>query len=166
MTGETRLPWNAKEGILFLLIISIISVNIIAPLITASELGAFNLEIWFNTLQVIPFVWISVVLLQTLIAGKLADKLVNKFVETTDGFNSRIMFNLVFNVTIMSIILTIVATMIAQGKISWNPFHTFFISWPRNFFISFWVEAVVAQPIARFAMRKLHESQMEKGIKA
>lgn len=164
MTGETRLPWNGKEGVLFLFIISIISVNIIAPLITASELGAFNLDIWVNTLQVIPFVWISVVLLQILIAGRLADKLVNKFAEPTDGFNARTLFTLVFNVAIMSIALTIIAAMIAKGEISWDPFRTFFKSWPRNFFIAFWVEALVAQPIARFAMRKLHERQMEKEI--
>lgn len=33
MYREDRLPQNAKEGILFLLIISITSVNIIAPII-------------------------------------------------------------------------------------------------------------------------------------
>ena len=33
MYNEDRLPRNAKEGILFLLIISIISVNTIAPII-------------------------------------------------------------------------------------------------------------------------------------
>lgn len=33
MYKEERLPQNAKEGILFLLIVSIISVNIIAPII-------------------------------------------------------------------------------------------------------------------------------------
>lgn len=43
-----RLPRNGKEFILFLGIISILSVNIIAPLITMFEIG-FSLEAWRAT---------------------------------------------------------------------------------------------------------------------
>lgn len=39
MHGETRLPQNGKEFALFLAIISILSVNIIAPLIMGFEFG-------------------------------------------------------------------------------------------------------------------------------
>ena len=40
MNIEDRLPRNAKEGILFLLLISIISVNTIAPIIVGLELAS------------------------------------------------------------------------------------------------------------------------------
>ncbi|MER2128035.1 hypothetical protein [Solibacillus sp.] len=33
---------------------------------------------------------------------------------------------------------------------------------PRNFAIAFWIELLIAQPIARFAMKKLHQSQRAK----
>jgi len=37
-----------------------------------------------------------------------------------------------------------------------DPIHLFFYKWPRNFIISFAVELLIAQPIARFVMEKLH----------
>ncbi|TGE35815.1 hypothetical protein E4K67_22075 [Desulfosporosinus fructosivorans] len=67
MQGETRLPRNRKEFALFLGIISVISVNIIAPFIMGFKFR-FQKEVYFSTLKIIPFVWIIVVLLVTLVA--------------------------------------------------------------------------------------------------
>lgn len=158
MQKETRLPRNGKEFALFLGIISIISVNIIAPITMGFEFG-FEKQVYFDTLQVIPFVWIFVVLLVTLVAGPIVNKLVEKFTEPNDGFNARILFNILFSVTILSILLTVIGAWVGMGEISLEPIQTFFYSWPRNFFIAFWVEALIAQPIARFAMKKLHARQ-------
>ncbi|WP_281242200.1 hypothetical protein [Sediminibacillus halophilus] len=38
--------------------------------------------------------------------------------------------------------------------------------WPRNFFIAFWVEVLIAPPAARFAMKKLHTSQEQTKVRA
>ncbi|MFD1849782.1 hypothetical protein D8M05_00350 [Oceanobacillus bengalensis] len=165
MHEETRLPRNGKEFILFLAIISILSVNIIAPIIMGFEFG-FKKQVYFDTLQVIPFVWICVILLVTLVANPIVSKLVPKFVQPTDGFNARVLFNILFSVTILSMLLTVIGSWIGMGEISVEPIQTFFYSWPRNFFIAFWVEALIAQPIARFAMKKLHESQERKTVNA
>ncbi|WP_404331908.1 hypothetical protein [Mesobacillus maritimus] len=59
MQGETRLPRNGREFIVFLAIVSILSVNTIAPLIMGFEFG-FSKEVHLNTLKVIPFVWLCV----------------------------------------------------------------------------------------------------------
>lgn len=56
-----RLPRNGKEFTLFLGIISILSVNIIAPLITMFEIG-FSLEAWRATYQVMPIIWVFVII--------------------------------------------------------------------------------------------------------
>ena len=111
MHGETRLPQNGKEFALFLAIISILSVNIIAPLIMGFEFG-FSKKVYFDTLQVIPFIWICVILLVTLVANPIVNKLVQKFIEPNDGFNARILFTILFSVTILSILLTVIG--------SWN----------------------------------------------
>ncbi|MBB3128760.1 hypothetical protein FHS19_003435 [Paenibacillus rhizosphaerae] len=87
--AENRLPRNAKEGILFLLIVSIISVNTIAPIITGLERG-FSKEVYLDTLKVIPFMWIIVMLSVRLIAGPIVGRLLPKFVGMADGFNARI----------------------------------------------------------------------------
>ena len=49
-------------------------------------------------------------------------------------------------------------------EISIEPIRTFFYDWPRNFFIAFWVEVLIAQPAARFAMKKLHATQARKTL--
>ncbi len=82
MHEETRLPRKGKESLLFLGIISILSVNIIPPLIMGFRFG-LSKEIYVETLRVIPFVWIYVILLVTLVANPIVNKLVQKFIEPT-----------------------------------------------------------------------------------
>ncbi|WP_343042110.1 hypothetical protein [Ornithinibacillus caprae] len=101
----------------------------------------------------------------TLVANPIVSKLVPKFVGPNDGFNAKVLFTILFNVTILSILLTVIGSWIGMGEISMEPVQSFFYSWPRNFFIAFWVELLIAQPIARFAMKKLHESQARKTVK-
>ncbi|MCP3781116.1 hypothetical protein [Paenibacillus sp. MZ03-122A] len=161
MYKEERLPQNAKEGILFLLIISIISVNTIAPIIMGLERG-FSKENYLETLKIIPFMWIIVVLLVRLVAGPLVGKVIPKFVGQTDGFNARVLLNTLLNVTVLSMLLTIIGTWVGTKQISLEPFQNFFHSWFRNFGVAFWIELLVAQPIARFAMKKIHVRQASK----
>lgn len=149
-----KLPRNKKEFAVFIGIISIISVNIIAPLITCMEFG-FHLYVWKDVLTVIPFIWISVVLL-VLITYKPAEWLTHKIVAKEDSFNSCICINILCTVLLMSIFLTVIGTWIGTRKISFDPIKTFFYKWPRNFSISFAIEAFFAQPIARLVMYKYH----------
>lgn len=158
MYKEDRLPQNAKEDILFLLIVSIISVNTIAPIIMGMERG-FSKESYFETLKIIPFMWVIVVLLVKVVAGPLVGKIMPKFVGKTDGFNARILLSTVLNVTVLSILLTIIGSWVGTKQISLEPFQNFFHSWFRNFGVAFWIELVIAQPIARFAMKKVHHQR-------
>jgi len=150
-----KLPRNKKEFTLFLAIISIISVNIIAPLITFFEVG-FHLYIWADTLKVIPFIWVTVIAL-VLLTYKPAEWLTSRVVKEGDSFGSHIMINIIFTVFLMSIFLTIIGTWIGSRHISMEPIHMFFYKWPRNFAISFFVEACIAQPIAHLVMLKKHQ---------
>ncbi len=149
-----KLPRNGKEFVLFLAIVSILSVNIIAPLITCFEVG-FHLYVWFDVLKVLPFIWMSVVAL-VLLTKKPAEIITGKFVGKDDSFNSKILANIIFNVLLMSVFLTVIGTWIGTRTISIEPIVHFFHKWPRNFAISFAVEACIAQPIARFVLFKLH----------
>ncbi|MFJ5771670.1 hypothetical protein [Psychrobacillus sp. NPDC093180] len=158
MYKEDRLPQNAKEGLVFLLLISIISVNTIAPIIMGMERG-FSKENYLETLKIIPFMWIVVVLLVRLVARPIVGKVMPRFVGHSDGFNARILLNTLLNVTVLSIFLTIIGTWVGTRQIGLEPFQNFFFSWFRNFGIAFWIELLIAQPIARFAMKKIHARQ-------
>lgn len=149
-----KLPRNGKEFTLFLAIVSILSVNIIAPLITCFEVG-FSLQNWKNTLTILPFIWLAVVVF-VLLTHTPASKLAKKIVHEKDSFNAQIIVNILVNVLMMSIILTIVATWIGTRSLTLEPFQHFFYRWPRNFAISLFVEMIIAQPIARFVLHRLH----------
>ncbi len=161
MLADARLPRNGKEGILFLLIISIISVNTIAPIIVGLERG-FSKETYLETLKILPMMWIIVVLSVRLIAGPIVGKLLPKLVGQTDSFNARVLFTILLNVTVLSLWLSIIGTWVGMREISLAPFDKFLHIWPRNFGIALWIELLLAQPIARFAMKKLHERQARK----
>ena len=151
-----KLPRNKKEFALFMAIISVISVNIIAPLISCFEMG-FHMYIWADTLTIIPFIWLSVIAL-VILTYKPAEWLTSKYVHKDDSFNSHIIINILCTVFLMSIFLTVIGTWIGTRHISIDPIRAFFYKWPRNFAISFFVEACIAQPIARFVMLKMHLS--------
>jgi len=53
----------------------------------------------------------------------------------------------------------VIGSWIGMREITVEPIQNFFYAWPRNFFIAFWVETLIAQPIARFAMKQLHARQ-------
>ncbi|WP_436374647.1 hypothetical protein [Cytobacillus sp. BC1816] len=108
-----------------MVIISVISVNTIAPIIVGMERG-FSKENYFETLKIIPFMWVIVVLLVRLVAGPLAGRMMPRFAGQTDGFNARILLDTLLNVTILSIFLTIIGTWVGSKKISLEPFQNFF----------------------------------------
>jgi len=155
MEFHMKLPRDKKEFVLFLAIISVISVNIIAPLITCFEFG-FNMSVWAEALKVVPFIWLSVIAL-VLLTYKPAEWLTFKIITKEDSFGAHIVVNILCTVFMMSIFLTVIGTWIGSRQISMEPVRMFFYKWPRNFAISFAVEACVSQPIARIVMRKMHQ---------
>ena len=158
------LPRNKREFCLFMAIISIISVNIIAPVITCFEMG-FSLNSWVAALHAMPFVWLAVIAC-VLITYYPAEWATACFLEKDDSYNAHILVNILATVCMMSVILTVVAPWIAAGGVSMEPVEHFFLRWPRNFAISFAVEALVAQPLASAAMNQLHLAMNARNAKA
>jgi hypothetical protein len=150
-----KLPRSKKEFALFMAVISIISVNIIAPLITCFEVG-FHLYVWADAIRIIPFIWICVIAL-VLITYKPAEWLTFRIVEEGDSFHSHIIINILCTVFLMSIFLTVIGTWVGNRQVSMEPIRMFFYKWPRNFAISFAIELFIAQPIARVVMLKMHQ---------
>lgn len=150
-----KLPRSKKEFALFMAVISVISVNIIAPLITCFEVG-FRMDVWAQTIRIMPLIWITVIAL-VLMTYKPASWLTSKIVAREDSFSAHMLANILCSVFLMSIFLTVIGTWIGSRQVSMEPISSFFYKWPRNFAISFAVEALIAQPLARLVMVKLHQ---------
>lgn len=165
MHQEKRLPQNGKEGVLYGALIATMTVIFMSTFSTIYFAGQFNADIVWSILKVIPIFWIIVMIIEPVIFGRLAEALTAKFTKPTDSFNAKILFRILFTVLGMSMAMTFV------GDIVMNGFHSDLLSdwlknWPRNFIIVFIAESLVIQPIARFAMVKLHESQDKKTVTA
>ena len=152
-----KLPRNGKEFALFLGIIASISVTIIAPVISGFEVG-FSLATWRQTLTILPMM-LGVVVVFVLLTHMPAEKLAAQLTEETDSFKAKITITILINVAMMSVLLTIAGAMIATRSISLAPFQQFFYKWPRNFTIALLTEMLIAQPIARWVMYRLHKSK-------
>jgi hypothetical protein len=150
-----KLPRSKKEFALFMAVISVISVNIIAPLITCFEVG-FRMDVWAQAIRIMPLIWITVIAL-VLMTYKPASWLTSKIVAKEDSFSAHMLANILCSVFLMSIFLTVIGTWIGSRQVSMEPISLFFYKWPRNFAISFAVEALIAQPLARLVMVKLHQ---------
>lgn len=157
MEFNTKLPRDKKEFSLFLFVISLISVNIIAPLITCFEIG-FSLDIWAGVLQRLPFLWLSVVAV-VLLTYRPAEWLTGKFTKKGDSFSAYILINILCSVFLISLFMTVLGTWVGSGQISLDPILAFFYKWPRNFSVAFFVEACIAQPAARLVIQKLHRAK-------
>ncbi|WP_125591074.1 hypothetical protein [Companilactobacillus jidongensis] len=158
MEFQQRLPHNLRETIIFMAIISIISVNIIAPVITGLEIG-FSISHYLMVLKQLPLLWLSVIIL-VVATQKPAEKLGSYFLDNNSSFRSTMFINAACNVLLMSLVLTIVGTWIGTGNITMDPIVNFFAKWPRNYTIALIIEAFVAQPIARGAMSLMHRQMV------
>jgi hypothetical protein len=114
------------------------------------------MDVWAEAIKIIPFIWMTVIAL-VLITYKPAGWMTGKIIEKDDSFAAHIVVNILCNVFLMSIFLTVIGTWIGNRQMSMEPIQMFFYRWPRNFAISFAVEALIAQPIARLVMLKLHQ---------
>jgi hypothetical protein len=150
-----KLPRGKREFTLFLVTLSIISMNIIAPLITCFEMG-FSMESWAHVFPIMPILW-PCVIATVLVTYKPAAFLTSKLTQKGDSFHAVITLNIMCTVFLMSIILTIVGTWVGNREITMEPLVNFFYKWPRNFAISLAVEILIAQPIARRVMLGLHK---------
>src|SRR5699024_3469995 len=149
-----KLPRNGKEFIVFLLILSVLFVLIISPFITSFEMG-FILSILLNAFGFMPFIWIAVVIL-VLLTHEPATKISNKILTQEDSFRAHMIVNCLVNVFMMSIALSIIAPWIGMRQINMIPIHNFLNLWPRNFAIAFFIELLIAKPIDRYIMLKMH----------
>ncbi len=165
---DNRLPHNPREGIVYGCVIASISSLLIGgynvydnmsySLDTFGDFAIRYLTIW-------PVMFLIAFVLANTVVGHIAGWIVNRFSAPTDSINSRIVLNIIACVTLMSLILTFLGGLVGEtigsllggsevdvmGLIdNWPKI------WPRNFCIAFWVEMLIAQPVARRVMVWAH----------
>lgn len=161
MYQDKRLPKNGKEGAIFGAIICTLSVLFIGSINMILAAGEFNGGVAMDMLIMLPIIWVIVMIIEPVAIGRFAEFFASKFISPTDGFAARIMFRTLFTVLGMSFTMTLIGDIMGNGFTT-DIFTNFIQIWPRNFLLALFLESVVIQPIARFAMVKMHEAQDRK----
>ena len=152
---DKRLPHNAKEGLLYGAIICTLTVLFMSTFSITLNEGTFNTAIALTIIKVIPLVWVIAMVLEPILVGRVAKKLVQLFTAPTDSFYAKIFLRIFFTVFGMSLIMTFIGEMLAND-IGTTTFGNAISVWPRNFMVVLLVESLVIQPIARATMVRLH----------
>ena len=155
---ENCMPRNGKEGFIYGGVICALTCIFMATMNISIHMGGVSGESIVTALKAFPLVFVIAMILEALIVGRIAEKLVNVFSSPTDSFNAHILFRTFFTVIGMSIIMTTVGGILASG-FSLEVIKEFPISWPRNFCVVIFLELLIVQPIARNVMKKMHETQ-------
>lgn len=98
MKQETRLPRNGKEGALFGAIICTLTVLLMVSFNVILAVGEFNSDVAFAIMKLLPIFWVIAMIIEPVLIGRIAEKLVEKFTKSTDSFNAKILFRILFTV--------------------------------------------------------------------
>ena len=160
MHKDSRLPQTPGEGLLYGVIICSVTVIMMTSLNISLNFTGPGTELFLTILKALPVFFIIAMAVERFIVHPLVEKLVQKFAGKEDSFNAHILFTVFFTVIGMSLIMTVIGDFIGHG-FNLNPhiFQRFLENWPRNFGLVLLFELIIAQPLGRFAMTRLHLSQ-------
>lgn len=116
-----RLPRDGYETLFFQGIVSLVSVNIIVPIIVMQR-ERFSWNHYFGILKVIPFMWLAVVL-SIIISQWPANKLKNALSSVDDSFNAQVLVNVFSHVLIISALMTVLSNWIINSSVELAPFY-------------------------------------------
>ncbi len=167
--NDVRLPWNKREGIIYGCTIALLSSFLIGGYNVYDNLG-YDLDhlgdFFVDFIKMWPLVFIAAFLLAGTVVSKISGKVISRFMAPTDSANAFICFNIIVIVLLMSAIMTFLGGFIGQAAGSvfggaavdvTGLLETWPQIWPRNFCIAFWVEMLIAQPVARKLMTITHK---------
>ena len=159
---DPRFPRSGREGLLYGGVIAAITAHLMALLNMSRSMGGFRTEYLAEILPTFAVVWVVVMLLMSLLVGRVSEKAQARFLAPTDSANCRIVFSIVVCVLCMSVIMTALGPVIASvvnGAPSLDGLAGWPENWPENFCAAFLIELAVAQPAARAVMARIHRRE-------
>jgi len=170
------LPRNPKEGIIYGCIIASISSLLIGGFNVYDNMGftpATFGDFLMTFIVIWPVMFVIAFLLASAVVEKTARKIISRYLSPNDSTNAYICFNIVICALMMSAILTFVGGLVGQSigfMVNGATIDVIGLTenwpliWPRNFCIAFWVEMLIAQPVARFVMVRMHRADTNAGM--
>lgn len=175
---DNRLPHNDREGIVYGMIIAGISSLLIGGYNAYDSMG-YGIDSFGDFLMDYMLIWPVMFLiafcLANFVVGRVAVKVLMRYVAPEDSVNARLAMNIMVCVLMMSAILTFVGGLVGGSIGAMLGGQTVEVVevvrnwpriWPRNFCIAFWVEMLIAQPAARMAMVRVHTPRARRNLRS
>lgn len=159
---ELRFPRNAREGLLYGGLIAAITGYVMMTFNMVKSSGYVDADMIADTVIALPLLWVAIMLIMSLFVGRVSDAVVRRVLSPSDSANVRIVANIVVCVSLMSVIMTAVGPAVGSipgGFLNLSGFEDWLSNWPVNFCVAFWVEMLLAQPLARTVMKRMHIRQ-------
>lgn len=154
---DIRLPHTPKEGLLYGTIICSLTVIAMSTISTLLNTNSIDLQTLLRIGKIIPIIWLIAMVIEPVIIGRLAEKVVALLTHPSDSFYAKIVLRIFFTVLGMSFIMTCLGETLFNGLHTATLQHALTI-WPRNFMIVLVLESFIIQPIARAVMVQIHKN--------
>lgn len=154
---DVRLPHTPKEGLLYGTIICSLTVIAMSTISTLLNTNSIDLQTLLRIGKIIPIIWLIAMVIEPVIIGRLAEKVVALLTHPSDSFYAKIVLRIFFTVLGMSFIMTCLGETLFNGLHITTLQHALTI-WPRNFMIVLVLESFIIQPIARAVMVQIHKN--------
>lgn len=147
------MPINKKENFVYTFLMVFVMAFGMSAYNTILYDG-INLESLKKAWTILPLTYIIAFTVEWFFVGKMAMKLIHKFVKPNDPLPKVILVSALCFVTQMVIIMSFICSLLFSD-FDENWIQNWLISMPRNFIMAFPLQVIVAGPLVGFVFRKL-----------
>lgn len=149
----SQMPINKKEQLIY----TVLMVFVMASVLTTYNIvihQGFSLESIKQAWLIFPITASIAFFIEVTFVGKIAFKLISKFVKESDPLPKKILISALCFVTQMVLLMSTICALL------FNPFNEnwlsgWLISIPRNFIMAYPLQVLIAGPLVGFVFRKL-----------
>lgn len=156
------MPRTKREGVFYGVVMAF-TMSIFMNLLNTFLHAGVSMESLERALLLQPVILAIVMIVESLIVSKLAQKAMKRFVQAKDSTEAHALARTVCMVTGMSLAMSLIGLVLAGTPLTELPLH-FASAWPMNFCAAFWWQILVAGPIARMALKVMRTHQSERAL--
>ena len=145
------MPRTKREGIFYGVVMAF-TMSIFMNLLNTFLHAGVSIQSLGKALLLQPVIFAIVIIVESLIVSNLAQKAMKRFVRAKDRAEAHALARTVCMVTGMSLAMSLIRLVLAGTPLAELPLR-FTSAWPINFCAAFWLQILVAGPIARIVLR-------------
>ena len=154
------MPRTKREGVFYGVVMAF-TMSIFMNLLNTFLHAGVSMQSLGRALLLQPVIFAIVMVVESLVVSKLAQKAMKRFVRANDSIEAHTLARTVCMVTGMSLAMSVIGLVLAGTPLA-ELLLRFASAWPMNFCAAFWWQILAAGPIARMALKAVRAYRSEK----